>query len=499
MGAGRSKNLKVQKNIEMDIDCWNDIDSKQINKNLHTVYEQSRSIFKIIKDNEKIGNGFLCKIPSPDSSNLIPVLITCYHILKPEDLFEGNEITIKFNNEEIKNIKINNKINIYTSDKKEYDIIIIEIKPKEDCFHLNNFLEIDNNIYKEDLLNIYKEQKNIYIIQYPEGLKNKLTSGTIQSIDANNYGMQHLCLTEKDSSGCPIFNLNNFKVIGIHKGDHKKNEFKDGVVLRGAIDLFNTYKDIENEIVLYLEINEKDINKKIYFLDNTDYIDEETGKKHYHDNLKELSESNVNLYIQNNNDEKQYKFKKFFIPNEKGLYSIRLKFKKLIKDCSYMFYECYNIKEINFSSFDTKNVTEMSGMFYRCKNLKKLNLSTFDTSNVTNMCCMFLGCINLIEINLSSFDTKKVTDMSGMFLECQNLKEINLSKFDTTNVTDMGGMFFRCKNLKELNLLSFDTKNVINLNKIFDGCYNLKKIKSSSENKNLTNMIDIFFWCETAE
>ena len=499
MGAGRSKNLKVQKNIEMDIDCWNDIDSKQINKNLHTVYEQSRSIFKIIKDNEKIGNGFLCKIPSPDSSNLIPVLITCYHILKPEDLFEGNEIIIKFNNEEIKNIKINNKRNIYTSDKKEYDIIIIEIKPKEDGFDLNNFLEIDNNIYKEDLLNVYKEQKNIYIIQYPEGLKNKLTSGTIQSIDANNYGMQHLCLTEKDSSGCPIFNLHNFKVIGIHKGDHKKNEFKDGVVLRGAIDLFNTYKDIENEIVLYLEINEKDINKKIYFLDNTDYIDDETGKKHYHDNLKELSESNVNLYIQNNNDEKQYKFKKFFIPNEKGLYSIRLKFKKLIKDCSYMFYECYNIKEINFSSFDTKNVTEMSGMFYRCKNLKKLNLSTFDTSNVTNMCCMFLGCINLIEINLSSFDTKKVTDMSGMFLECQNLKEINLSKFDTTNVTDMGGMFFRCKNLKELNLLSFDTKNVINLNKIFDGCYNLKKIKSSSENKNLTNMIDIFFWCETAE
>ena len=437
MGAGRSKNLKVQKNIEMDIDCWNDIDSKQINKNLHTVYEQSRSIFKIIKDNEKIGNGFLCKIPSPDSSNLIPVLITCYHILKPEDLFEGNEITIKFNNEEIKNIKINNKRNIYTSDKKEYDIIIIEIKPKEDGFDLNNFLEIDNNIYKEDLLNIYKEQKNIYIIQYPEGLKNKLTSGTIQNIDANNYGMQHLCLTEKDSSGCPIFNLNNFKVIGIHKGDHKKNEFKDGVVLRGAIDLFNTYKDIENEIVLYLEINKKDINKKIYFLDNTDYIDEETGKKHYHDNLKELSESNVNLYIQNNNDEKQYKFKKFFIPNEKGLYSIRLKFKKLIKDCSYMFYECYNIKEINFSSFDTKNVTEMSGMFYRCKNLKKLNLSSFDTSKVTNMCCMFLGCTNLIEINLSSFDTKNVTDMSCMLLECQNLKEINFSSFVTINVKDM--------------------------------------------------------------
>ena len=499
MGVGKSKKQKSEKNIEMEIDCWNDLDTKKINKNINTIYQQSRSVFKIIKENGKTGNGFLCKIPYPDTSNLLPSLITCYHIFKPEELFEGNEISIKFNNDEIKNIKLNRKRKIYTSDKKEYDIIIIEIKPKEDGFDMNDFLEIDDNLYKEDLLNIYNEQKNIYIIQYPEGLKNKLTSGTIQSIDKDNFGIHHLCLTEKDSSGCPIFNLSNFKVLGIHKGDHKKNEFKDGMVLRGAIDIFNMYKDIKNEIILYLEINEKDINKKIYFLDNTDYIDEETGKKHYHDNLKELSETNVNLFIKNNNEEKQYKYKKFFIPNEKGSYTIRLTFKRLIKDCSYMFYECYNIREINFLSFDTKNVTEMSGMFYRCKNLKKLNLSTFDTKNVTNMCCMFLGCINLIEINLLSFDTTKVTDMSGMFLECQNLKEINLSSFNTQNVADMGGMFFRCKNLKELNLSTFDTKNVNNMNKIFDGCYNLKKIKSSSENRNLTNVIDIFFWCETAE
>ena len=69
----------------------------------------------------------------------------------------------------------------------------------------------------------------------------------------------------------------------------------------------------------------------------------------------------------------------------------------------------------------------MSFMFGLCKNLVNLNLSTFNTENVTNISCMFFGCHNLTSLNLSSFDTRKVTNMLGLFYICFNLTKLNLS------------------------------------------------------------------------
>ena len=64
-----------------------------------------------------------------------------------------------------------------------------------------------------------------------------------------------------------------------------------------------------NEINIILEISKYDINKIIYFLDNTEK----------HDNLKELIENNVKLYI----NEKEYKYTKCFKPCKGGIYKIK--------------------------------------------------------------------------------------------------------------------------------------------------------------------------------
>ena len=47
---------------------------------------------------------------------------------------------------------------------------------------------------------------------------------------------------------------------------------------------------------------------------------------------------------------------------------------------------------------------------------------------------MFSSCDELKELNISSFDTTQVTDMSDMFTYCSELKELNLSSFNTKNV-----------------------------------------------------------------
>ena len=61
----------------------------------------------------------------------------------------------------------------------------------------------------------------------------------------------------------------------------------------------------------------------------------------------------------------------------------------------------------------------MDLMLSYCHKIKNLDLSSFYTKNVTNMAGMFMCCYNLISINLSSFNTQNVTNMKEMFRFCK--------------------------------------------------------------------------------
>ena len=323
--------------------------------------------------------------------------------------------------------------------------------------------------------------------------------------------------------------INNKEIVkdinNINSNDLIKIKIKKIFDIYNKLDKLN--KIDSNEIKM--TINVLSPNQKIYFLDNTYgsiYINGK-NEKHYHDFLNELNESNVLLYINN----KKYKFKKYFIPDKEGTYEILLKFQIQLKNCSFMFWKCENITNLDLSSFDTRNVTDMSYMFYgshignielssidtqnvtnmsymfynsRIGNLDLssfdtqnvvnmsymfygsdityLDLSSFDTQNVTNMSYMFGGCSNLKNIHLSSFNTKNVVDMECMFLKCSNLKNVDLSSFNTQNVTSMHGLFNGCSNLINIDLSSFNTQNVISIEYMFNNCYNLSKIDLSSFN-----------------
>ena len=95
-------------------------------------------------------------------------------------------------------------------------------------------LEIDCNIFEERNI---KELKSIYIIHYPFGKESSLSIGLIDKI--KDEDIKHKCATESGSSGAPIINLNNFKVIGIHKGAHKELSLNIGLLLKESINKFN--------------------------------------------------------------------------------------------------------------------------------------------------------------------------------------------------------------------------------------------------------------------
>ena len=65
---------------------------------------------------------------------------------------------------------------------------------------------------------------------------------------------------------------------------------------------------------------------------------------------------------------------------------------------------------------------------------------------------MFRMCYSLENLDLSSFDTRNVTDMSDMFNECNYLKSLDLTSFNTSKVTDMSYMFYNDFSLKTIHV-----------------------------------------------
>ena len=450
--------------------------------------QKDNNVCKIIKENNLTGTGFLCIIPFPDKLHPLPVLMTCNHVFNDEDIKPGKKIKLIFKDKIEKILNIDNSRITYTSKEDEFDTTIIEIK-NDDNFDINNMLEIDNNIYKDDL-NQYYKNKTVYIIHYPNGLNSSYSHNIIQNIDVSNTKIYHLCESNDGSSGAPILNLQNFSVMGIHVGKKKNLKANLGMVLKPIIEKFYNIQNNankKNEIIITINIAKEDVNEKIYFLDNSN--NEEKSKENISTHLNELNESNVKVFINNEPN----KYSKYFIPKNEGKYNIKLVFSTEMKDCSYMFNNCSYIEKIDLSSFNSKNVINMSYMFCNCSSLRNINFTEFQTSNVTTMTKMFYKCKKLLRLNLTYFDTKNVTDMSYMFCDCSDLLFVDLSSFDTKKVTNMEGLFCFCHNLNFIDVSSFNTENVVNMKYMFFYLYNVRKLDLSSFNtEKVTNMSRMF-------
>ena len=196
---------------------------------------------------KKTGIGFLCLIPFPNKDNLLKTLITCNHILN--NIKIGNKIKVIFDKNIKKEIILDDKRKLFTN--KKYDITIIELKDNE--FDINNYLQIDDELYTNNKI---KENDKIYIIHYPEGIEVKYSVGSIIYKKGNKIGYK--CEKEEGSSGEPILNLYNFKVIGIHSGV-EETKFNIGEILKLPINYF--YQKITN-IKKNMIINEN-LNKHV--------------------------------------------------------------------------------------------------------------------------------------------------------------------------------------------------------------------------------------------
>ena len=247
-----------------------------------------------IYTSKSLGTGFLCKIPYPNEFNLLPVLITNHHVLDEDEIIKNRSLKITFNDDKLsKIIELADNRKIYSSEL--YDTTIIEIFPVKD--NLTYFLELNN-------LNEIINKESIYILQYPEGAKASYSFGKIDNI--NEFDVTYNAATLHGSSGGPILNLKNYKVIGIHKGSLKINNC--GTLLKYPI----------REFILNPEKNRIKINPKIVNnIKNNDKVLNSDAHQNAKNNISEYSK------LMRLNDKTP--------PSNNFIY------------CSYLFYQCDEI------------------------------------------------------------------------------------------------------------------------------------------------------------
>jgi len=262
--------------------------------------QMNRSICKISYLNSD-GTGFFCKIlisEENQNENYFLGLITCNHVLDKD--IKGKTIILIIN-EITYPLYIDEARKIF-SDKMK-DITIIEIR-KGELPNLNFFI-LDENIFDKNPENIYQD---IYILHYPFGKEEKYSTSVIVSFDKtliNNTKIFYSCSTQPGSSGGPVINKKNYKVIGVHKGFDKIKGLNRGLFIDDAITKFKKwYKNISsknNENNNYNDIN------------NDDNLNKENGEA-FNNNMKYFLQNNFNFDMNNMNNN-NYNMNNYNIPN----------------------------------------------------------------------------------------------------------------------------------------------------------------------------------------
>ena len=249
---------------------------------------------------------------------------------------------------------------------------------------------------------------------------------------------------------------------------------KTGLIKKEKIEkldtqtVYNSYKNYEkevnsnknNKIIGEISISVFDIKERTQIINSFENVKELNNYKNKendwkYENKKEIED---NIQIRINDEIKNFRY--YYRFKKQGTYKIEYIFKNPLTKTNHMFFGCKNIIKLDFSNFDTSQVTNMSNMFYNCNSLKKINLANFNTENVDNMSSMFSFCNSLLNLDLSNFNTENVVNMSYMFSGNRKLTDLNLSNFNTQNTNSItDDMFYDC-NLKKKNVITSDEKIV---------------------------------------
>ena len=519
--------IKENKDIKMNV-----INNKKdfINNKMNVIYNQENIInssnqVKENKNTKYIENNNININKKEEKDKVIN--INKETIQNNTDKLNIIEKPIINNNRENSDV-VNKNDNQYNNDE---DIIQKDIKLKEDVkrqklFSKMNKLDkkIENSSkanleikIKDDALVIDLNGRNIDNIKLNEILGDRvyenlktliLSHNNLKEIDNSLVNLNAPNLEELDLSNNKINNISPSKDLVLkhmklkridlrHNSISNANILKDKVFRKKEILLSDNYlikKDLE-EIMNYLKDIEN-IGTIIYNLDiNKDKV------RIFGQGFVSKNKKFCKIII----NDREMDITEFYSYNKKDIkegdnltIEIKIKFNGDVTSFYSLFKGCSDLVSIlDFSEWDTSQITDTSYMFSGCKSLTSLSdISKWNTSEVTNMTNMFSECKSLTELpDISTWEVSKVNDMSFMFSKCELLESLpEINKWNVTSVKNMSGMFYECKNLKifptgEEDGEIWKTGSVNNMNCMFFKCSSLSDI-GQIEKWNISKVIN---------
>ena len=347
------EDLKIEKSLD-DYPLPVTIDKTRI------ILKQMENYICKIENKNGNGTGFFCYIPN-NNNKLLPVLITNNHVIN-QDTINKNKILISFNKDKKliqKQIKLNENRKIYTNE--QYDTTIIEIIKEKD--EIDNFLELDDNILNE-YINVYN--KSIYVIQYPKigyYQEASVSYGILKDIQ-DDYNIIHYCSTQHGSSGSPILNLENNKVIGIHKESSVKFNFNKGTLINFPIKEFLNNKNLltikKPNKIIHNDINEQNYEGVLGAQENIKRKKIPNNNKYKINDDSKIIKKKQKLNIENNSKNKDNLLSKTNIKREKSLDNLNFQNVNAQKSLN-KFKNNFNIKFEN-DKYESNNINKVYGI-----------------------------------------------------------------------------------------------------------------------------------------
>ena len=318
------------------------------------IHIMRNSICKISINNGQQGTGFLCSFNINDWDTL-RCLVTTDFFIDESDFDPGSKINFSLDEGRInKEITIEKNRKKYTN--KEYGITFIEINSK-DGIKKESFMEIDENIYDNNPKE-YLKRLPVFLLQYPNGDKIKKSEGIILKLRDNNT-IEHLCKCDSCSSGGPLINFNNHKVIGIHKDFGNGQQWNLGIFIKTPIEKFKeAINNIENNQNLR-QGNNFNMNNNMNNINNF---------------MNNMNLNNINMNNNMNN-----------INN----------FMNNMNDMNMNNMNDMNMNNMNNMNMNNMNMNNMNDMNINNMNMNNMNNIDMNNMNMNNKMNNFMNFLNL--------------------------------------------------------------------------------------------------------
>ena len=161
-------------------------------------------------------------------------------------------------------------------------------------------------------------------------------------------------------------------------------------------------------------------------------------------------------------------------------------------DFSYMFYNCYNLKEVDSDENVYRNIISVEKMFFNCSSLISVNLGIKSGPSI-DLSYMFYNCSKLTHFNNSQYIY--TYNMEFMFYNCYSLKRIGFYYLEGSyTYINMSYIFYNCYNL--VSIQDINCVKISDARKMFYNCSSLEYIDFNPRYiKSNTSMEKIFYNC----